>query len=83
MARKSFSLYSSLVLLFLGTLTVLADNKTSGNDYKDFSVEREFIGKITPLTVTTIPYGFNDEYRGKIYTIRQRSAQFSTAQCST
>lgn len=33
----------------------------------DFSVEREFTGTVTPLTVNLLPYGYNDEYRGTIY----------------
>jgi len=68
MARKSYSaVYPAIlmVLLVLYALTsIFADNTT---DYKDFSIEREFIGTIVPLTVSLLPFGFNDEYRGEIY----------------
>jgi hypothetical protein len=71
MARKSYSIPSSamfMALLILCAFTnVFADNNSSKDGYKDFSIEREFVGTVTPLTVSSIPYGFNDEYRGEIY----------------
>lgn len=61
----SFALVVSLILCAF--TSVFADGNPLKDDYKDFSAEREFTGKVTPLTVNVIPYGFNDEYRGEIY----------------
>ena len=72
MAGKTYSISSSGVLtitllILCAFTTTFADNSSAKDDYKDFSIEREFLGTITPLTVSSIPYGFNDEYRGEIY----------------
>lgn len=70
MARESYLIPSTvgvMVLLILCAFTIVfVYNNLSKDAYKDFSVEREFVGTVTPLTVSSMTYGFNDEHRGEI-----------------
>lgn len=71
MAKRSYSIHSLSVLIapliLCAFADLSADNSLPTGGYNDFSIEREFVGTITPLTVSTMPYGLYDEYEGKIY----------------
>lgn len=61
-------LYASVALTLLCSANLLAENQDKLTpDYKDFSSPREFVGIVTPLTVSPIVIGSNIGYRGIIY----------------